>query len=161
MLQLFIDGVLHLDTHLAALASAHRILFAVIFVEAGVVVPPFLPGDSLLFVAGALAAQGILQWPVAVPLLIAAAIAGDALNFAIGDVFRKKAVDAHRLLFVKAAHIARTQAFFDRHGKKTIVLARFVPVVRTLAPFVARGAICRTRPSSVSTSSAPSRGWRD
>ena len=88
---------------------AHGILSAVIFVEAGVVVAPFLPGDSLLFVAGALAAQGILQWPVAVPLLIAAAIAGDALNFAIGDVFRKSGRRAP-LLFVKAAHIARTQA---------------------------------------------------
>lgn len=142
MLQLFTDWVLHLDTHLATLANAHGmlvygVLFAVIFGETGVVVLPFLPGDSLLFVTGALAAQGIVAWPVAVPLLIVAAIAGDALNFAIGDIFRKKAVDAHRLPFVKTAHIARTQGFFDKHGKKTIVLARFVPIVRTLAPFVA------------------------
>lgn len=142
MLHTLIDWMLHLDTHLAALAQGHGILvygvlFAVIFIETGVVVLPFLPGDSLLFVTGALTAQGILQWQLAVPLLIVAAVAGDALNFALGDLARRKALDAHRIRFIKADYIDRTQAFFDRHGKKTIVLARFVPVVRTLAPFVA------------------------
>jgi membrane-associated protein len=142
MLQTLIDWVLHLDTHLATLASAHGVLvygvlFGVIFIETGVVVLPFLPGDSLLFVCGALAAQGTLQLPIVVPLLIVAAIAGDAVNFAVGELMRKKAVDTHRLRFIKTGYIERTEAFFDRHGKKTIVLARFVPVVRTLAPFVA------------------------
>lgn len=142
MLQTFMDWVLHLDTHLAALASAHSVLvyavlFGVIFIETGVVVMPFLPGDSLLFVTGALAAQGTFSLPVVVPLLIVAAVAGDAANFAVGDLMRKKAVDTHRLRFIKAEYVERTEAFFDRHGKKTIALARVVPVVRTLAPFVA------------------------
>lgn len=142
MLQTLMDWVLHLDAHLAALAAAHSVLvygvlFAVIFVETGVVVLPFLPGDSLLFVTGALAAQGTFSLPIVVPLLVVAAIGGDAANFAVGDVMRKKAVDQRRLRFLKAEHIERTEAFFDRHGKKTIALARFVPIVRTLAPFVA------------------------
>jgi len=142
MLQTLTDWVLHLDAHLAALAAAHSVLvygvlFAVIFVETGVVVLPFLPGDSLLFVTGALAAQGTFSLPIVVPLLVVAAIAGDAANFAVGDVMRKKAVDQRRLRFLKAEYIERTEAFFDRHGKKTIALARFVPIVRTLAPFVA------------------------
>lgn len=142
MLHTIIDWLLHLDIHLAALANGHGVLvycalFAVIFIETGVIVLPFLPGDSLLFVTGALTAQGVLQWPIVVPLLIVAAVAGDALNFALGDIMRKKAIEARRVPFIKAAHIARTQAFFERHGKKTIILARFVPVVRTLAPFVA------------------------
>ncbi|MDQ2820584.1 MAG: VTT domain-containing protein [Pseudomonadota bacterium] len=137
-----IDWILHLDTHLATLASGHGvlvygILFAMIFIETGVVVMPFLPGDSLLFVCGALAAKGILAWQLVVPLLIVAAIAGDALNYALGDMMRKKAIEARRIPFIKTAHVERTQAFFDRHGRKTIILARFVPVVRTLAPFVA------------------------
>jgi membrane-associated protein len=142
MLQTLIDWILHLDTHLAALASAHGVLvygvlFGVIFVETGVVVLPFLPGDSLLFVTGALAAQGSFPLPIVVPLLIVAAIAGDAMNFAAGGIMRRQAVDTHRLRFIKADYIERTEAFFDQHGKKTIVLARFVPIVRTLAPFVA------------------------
>ena len=134
--------MLHLDTHLSVLASSHgvlvyTVLFLVIFVETGVIVMPFLPGDSLLFVAGALSAQGILQWPLVVPLLIAAAIAGDALNFAVGDILRRKAIDTRRIPLLKEEHLHRTNAFFEKHGKKTIVIARFVPIVRTLAPFVA------------------------
>jgi len=136
------DWLLHLDTHLAALAASHgamvyAVLFAFIFVETGVVVLPFLPGDSLLFVAGALAAEGSFSLPVLVPVLAAAAIGGDTLNFAIGSVMRKRVLDAGRIRFVKREYLQRTQEFFDRHGPKTIVLARFVPVVRTLAPFVA------------------------
>jgi membrane-associated protein len=142
MLSTLIEWVLHLDTHLAALAASHGalvyvVLFAIIFVETGVVVLPFLPGDSLLFVTGALAAQGIIELPILFPLLVVAAIAGDALNYAVGSVVRKRAVDTRRLRFVKPEYVSRTQAFFDRHGRKTIVLARFVPIVRTLAPFVA------------------------
>jgi membrane-associated protein len=136
------DWVLHLDTHLGALAASHGtlvylVLFAVIFIETGVVVLPFLPGDSLLFVAGALAAQGTFRLPLLVPLLVAAAIAGDAMNYATGALMRRKMGDGPRLRLIKPAYLARTEGFFERHGRKTIVLARFVPVVRTLAPFVA------------------------
>jgi membrane-associated protein len=142
MLSTLIDWILHLDTHLAALASSHAVLvyvvlFAVIFVETGVVILPFLPGDSLLFVAGAMAAQGTFRLPVLVPLLMLAAILGDSMNYAIGSRMRTGMVDKHRIRFVKREYLERTQSFFDRHGRKTIVLARFVPVVRTFAPFVA------------------------
>jgi len=137
-----IDWVLHLDTHLEALAASHgtlvyAVLFGVIFIETGVVILPFLPGDSLLFVAGAMAAQGTFGLPVLAPLLIAAAIAGDALNYGAGTLMRRKVADGHRLRLIKPEYLARTEAFFARHGRKTIVLARFVPVVRTFAPFVA------------------------
>jgi membrane-associated protein len=137
-----IDWILHLDTHLAALASSHAVLvyvvlFAVIFVETGVVILPFLPGDSLLFVGGAMAAQGTFRLPVLVPLLMLAAILGDSMNYAIGSRMRSSMVDKHRIRFIKPEYLERTHDFFDRHGRKTIVLARFVPVVRTFAPFVA------------------------
>jgi membrane-associated protein len=136
------DWVLHLDTHLAALAASHgalvyAVMFGFIFIETGVVVLPFLPGDSLLFVAGALAAKGTFSLPVLAPALIVAAIAGDTLNFAIGGAMREHVLAAGRIRFVKPEYLERTRGFFDRHGRKTIVLARFVPVVRTLAPFVA------------------------
>jgi len=136
------DWFLHLDTHLAAFAASHGmlvygVLFAVILVETGVVVLPFLPGDSLLFVAGAMAAQGTFSLALLLPLLMAAAVAGDALNFAAGSFTRRRAIDTQKIPLLKGEHLARTRSFFDRHGKKTIVLARFVPVVRTLAAFVA------------------------
>jgi membrane-associated protein len=137
-----IDWILHLDTHLAALASSHAVLvyvvlFAVIFIETGVVVLPFLPGDSLLFVAGAMAAQGTFRLPVLVPLLMLAAILGDGMNYAIGSRMRTSMLEKRRIRFIKPEYLERTHDFFDRHGRKTIVLARFVPVVRTFAPFVA------------------------
>lgn len=136
------DWLLHPDTHLGALAAGHGVavyllLFAIIFVETGVVILPFLPGDSILFVAGAFAAQGTFSLAILFPLLAVAAIAGDSANYAAGSLLRKRGIDAGHLRFVKREHLERTQAFFDRHGPKTIVLARFVPVVRTLAPFVA------------------------
>jgi len=142
MSNLLTDWVFHLDAHLAALAAGHgsmvyALMFGFIFVETGVVVLPFLPGDSLLFVAGTLAAKGAFSLPVLAPTLMAAAIAGDTLNFAIGSVMRKHVLEPDRIRFVKPAYLERTRKFFDRHGRKTIVLARFVPVVRTLAPFVA------------------------
>lgn len=142
MLTTLLDWFLHLDRHLAALAAEYQILvyvllFAVIFVETGVVVMPFLPGDSLLFVTGALAAKGMLSLPVLIPLLIVAAVVGDIVNFAIGALFRDRVKHGYRLRFIKPEHIAHTEAFFERHGPKTIVLARYVPIVRTLAPFVA------------------------
>ena len=133
---------LHLDVHLSELVAVYgtwiyALLFAVIFIETGVVIMPFLPGDSLLFIAGALAAKGLFDPWLLFFLLLVAAISGDALNFAIGSYVRRKAVDTSRIPFLKAEHIVLTQKFFERHGGKTIILARFVPIVRTLAPFVA------------------------
>jgi len=141
-LSLISSWALHLDLHLAELVAAHGdwvylILFAVIFVETGVVCMPFLPGDSLLFIAGALAAKGLFNPWYLFLLLFVAAASGDALNFAIGTLVRRKALDTSRIPLVKPEHIQRTRRFFERHGGKTIILARFVPVVRTLAPFVA------------------------
>jgi membrane-associated protein len=142
MLDTVIDWVMHLDTHLGALAASHGalvylVLFAVIFIETGVVILPFLPGDSLLFVGGALAAQGTFRLTILIPVLIIAAIAGDGANYAVGSLMRKKVADGHRLRLVKPEYLERTKGFFERHGRKTIVLARFVPIVRTFAPFVA------------------------
>ena len=142
MFTTLLDWFLHLDRHLAVLASEYQLLvyvllFAVIFVETGVVVMPFLPGDSLLFVTGALAAKGMLSLEMLIPLLIVAAVTGDILNFAIGSAFRERVKRGYRFRLIKAEHIAHTERFFERHGPKTIVLARYVPIVRTLAPFVA------------------------
>lgn len=142
MLSTLMDWILHLDTHLAALAASHAVLvyvvlFLVIFVETGVVVLPFLSGDSLLFVAGALAALGTFKLPILALLLIVAAVAGDSLNFEIGRLLRTRMLERGRIRFLKPEYMERTHAFFDRHGRKTIILARFVPVVRTFAPFVA------------------------
>lgn len=108
-----------------------------IFIETGIVVMPFLPGDSLLFVAGTLAAQQALDLSILLPLLIVAAITGDTMNYAVGSAIRKRTVDAARLPLLKPEYIERTNLFFERHGRKTIVLARFVPIVRTIAPFIA------------------------
>jgi membrane-associated protein len=137
-----IDWILHLDVHLASLASLHGswiylVLFVVIFAETGLVIMPFLPGDSLLFVAGAMSADSMLNLPELAGILMMAAIAGDAVNYGIGAYVRRQAISTNRIPFLKSAHLDRTQNFFARHGSKTIVLARFVPIVRTLAPFVA------------------------
>lgn len=136
-----IDFILHIDTHLAELSAEYgvwlyAILFLIVFAETGFVVTPFLPGDSLLFAAGALCATegSHLNPHLLVVLLLVAAIGGDALNYSIG---RRLGPRAYRLRFVKPEHLQRTAAFFEKHGPKTIVLARFVPIVRTFAPFVA------------------------
>ncbi|MEP0548022.1 MAG: DedA family protein [Rhodothermales bacterium] len=133
-----LDLVLHLDAHVALLVHtagpwAYLVLFAVIFCETGLVVTPFLPGDSLLFAAGAVAALGGLDIDLLARLLFVAAVAGDAVNYAIGKRVGRRA--AHR--WARPEHLARTEAFFARHGGKAVVLARFAPIVRTLAPFVA------------------------
>jgi membrane-associated protein len=138
----FLDLILHLDQHLRDLAQTYgawvyAILFLIIFLETGVVVTPFLPGDSLLFVAGTIAAAGELDIQILVLLLIAAAIAGDSLNYAIGRYFGPKVFRFDDSRFFKRAYVKRTHAFFERHGGKAIILARFVPIVRTYAPFVA------------------------
>ena len=114
----------------------YLLFFLIVFVETGVVVFPFLPGDSLLFVAGALAARGGLSLAIIIPLLVVAAFLGDNLNYFIGDrlgprVFRED------FRFLKRKYLEQTQAFYARHGGRTIILARFVPIVRTFAPFVA------------------------
>jgi membrane-associated protein len=142
MMQTALEWALHLDTKLGALAAAHGawvylIMFGVIFVETGVVVMPFLPGDSLLFVAGALAAAGALHPWALFGAALAAAIAGDTANFWVGGKLRERVEAGKPLRFLNQEHLDRTDAFFERHGPKAVVLARFVPVVRTLAPFVA------------------------
>jgi membrane-associated protein len=138
----FVDILLHIDVHLSALVQdygvwTYLILFAIVFCETGLVVTPFLPGDSLLFAAGALAGLGALNVGVLIALLVAAAILGDTLNYWIGKwvgpgIFHK---DTGR--FLKKEHLLRAHNFYEKHGGKTIVLARFVPIVRTFAPFVA------------------------
>ncbi|MCL1791755.1 MAG: DedA family protein [Peptococcaceae bacterium] len=136
-----IDFVLHIDEHLGEIIAAygfltHLILFMIVFCETGLVVTPFLPGDSLIFAAGAFATRGDLNLMVLWFLLLFAAILGDTVNYHIGKVFGHKLVKPDSR-FIKQRYIEQTERFFDRHGGKTIILARFVPFVRTFAPFVA------------------------
>ncbi len=138
----FLDLVLHLDRHLLELAQdygawIYGILFLIVFLETGVVVTPFLPGDSLLFVAGAIAAAGELNVHGLVILLIAAAIAGDSLNYSIGRYLGPRVFRFDDSRFFKRTYVDRTHAFFERHGGKALIIARFVPIIRTYAPFVA------------------------
>ncbi|CAD6876819.1 DedA family protein [Methylomonas fluvii] len=133
------DILLHIDKHLANIISdygtlTYAILFLVIFVETGFVVMPFLPGDSLLFAAGAFVAMDAFNLPILLGVLGAAAVLGDTVNYWIG---RSIGLRAYSLSWVNREHLDRAQAFYDTYGGKTIVLARFVPIVRTFAPFVA------------------------
>jgi membrane-associated protein len=142
-----VDLFLHLDRHLAELVTeygpwVYGILFLIIFAETGLVVTPFLPGDSLLFAVGALGAVGALDAPLAAVLLIVAAIAGDATNYAIGRyvgprVFRSTGGGTWVERVLNREHLARAHHFFERYGGKAVVLGRFVPIVRTFVPFVA------------------------
>jgi membrane-associated protein len=142
LLQQLLDILLHIDVHLRAITQqygtwTYLILFAIVFCETGLVVTPFLPGDSLLFAAGAVASLGGIDVGVVMLILTGAAIIGDSVNYAIGlrvgpEIFRK---ETGRLF--RREHLVRTHQFYERHGGKTIVLARFVPIVRTFAPFVA------------------------
>ena len=140
---MLLDFIVHLDVHLFELTRdygvwVYAILFFIIFSETGFVVTPFLPGDSLLFVAGAVAAKGGMDVLVLMVLLVIAAIAGNQLNFAIGRWLGPRIMASPRgARILKPEHVERTQSFFERHGGKTIVLSRFVPIVRTYAPFVA------------------------
>ena len=141
VLQTLIDYVLHVDDHLTTIVQSYGgwtygILFLIIFLETGLVVTPFLPGDSLLFATGALAARGDLGVVGLFFLLCVAAITGDSLNYWIGSKVGERAFDG-RFRFLKREHLERTQHFFAKYGGKTIVLARFIPIVRTYAPFVA------------------------
>jgi membrane-associated protein len=142
ILQQFIDIILHLDIHLASLAAEYGvwlygILFLVIFCETGLVVTPFLPGDSLLFAAGSLCAISELSVLVVVPLLIAAAVIGDSTNYWIGRGFGLQLFKNKDSRIFKQKYLDQTEQFYQKHGVKTVVLARFMPIIRTFAPFVA------------------------
>ncbi len=142
ILHSLIDFILHLDKHLAEIISAYgsltyALLFGIVFAETGLVVLPFLPGDSLLFAVGALSALGSLHLSAVLILLITAAILGDFVNYWIGNLLGQKIVDNPNIKFINQEHIDKTEAFYKKHGGKAIILARFVPIVRTFAPFVA------------------------
>lgn len=137
-----IDFILRIDVHLAAITAeyglwTYGILFAIVFAETGFVVTPFLPGDSLLFAAGAICALGSMHVWTMIGLLIVAAILGDTVNYAIGKGIGHRILAGKLGRFIKREHIDRTHAFYERHGGKTIILARFMPIIRTFAPFVA------------------------
>jgi len=141
LLRQFVDFFLHLDTHLAEIIReygtwTYAILFLIVFAETGLVVMPLLPGDSLLFAAGTFAALGDLNPVLLILLLIAAAILGDTVNYWVGNRIGARAFSGN-VRFLKREYLERTQRFYERHGGKTIILARFVPIVRTFAPFVA------------------------
>ena len=141
LLMNFVDLFLHLDKHLSVViekfgAWTYFLLFLVIFMETGFVVTPFLPGDSLLFAAGAFAALGSLNVAGLLLLLAVAAILGDTVNYWIGHFIGPKVLHEN-IRFVKREHLERTHEFYEKHGGKTIVLARFMPIIRTFAPFVA------------------------
>jgi membrane-associated protein len=137
-----LDIVLHLDVHLLGLVQdygvwVYAILFLIIFAETGLVIAPFLPGDSLLFVIGALCGMGSLQLEVAMPLLILAAFMGDNTNYWIGRLLGLRLLARVGSRFIKHEHLEKTHAFYEKHGGKTVIFARFLPIIRTFAPFVA------------------------
>ncbi|MBM3372544.1 MAG: DedA family protein, partial [Betaproteobacteria bacterium] len=139
------DFFVNLDEHLQALVVAYGpwiylILFLIVFCETGLVVTPFLPGDSLLFVAGAIAAAGGMNVHLLVVLLIIAAILGDAVNYAFGRYVGPRVFSQQQSRWLNPKHLQRAHAFYEKHGGKTIIIARFVPIVRTYAPFVAGAA---------------------
>lgn len=141
LIEYFIDVVLHLDQHLGEVIKqygtwTYLILFVIVFCETGLVVTPFLPGDSLLFAAGTLAGLGALNPAVLVVLLCAAGIIGDTVNYWIGAYIGPRAFTGE-IRFLKKEYLDRTHRFYEKHGGKTIVLARFIPILRTFAPFVA------------------------
>jgi membrane-associated protein len=138
------DFILHIDQHLTHFISEYGtltyfILFAIVFIETGLVVMPFLPGDSLLFAAGAIAAtnpESLNIWLV-IPLLIVAALLGDNLNYFVGKYLGDRIKQRERLLFLKREHLVKTEEFYAKYGAQTVIIARFIPIVRTVAPFVA------------------------
>ena len=142
VIQSFVDIVLHLDVHLSHLVTqyglaTYGILFFIIFAETGLVITPFLPGDSLLFAAGAIAALGAFRIEYILVLLSTAAILGDTVNYWIGHFFGQAIVNNPKVPFINQEHIDKTEKFYKKYEGKTIILARFVPIIRTFAPFVA------------------------
>jgi len=142
LLRQALELFLHLDKHLAEVVQTHgawvyALLFLIVFVETGLVVMPFLPGDSLLFVAGALAGVGAMNLPLLLGLLFCAAVAGDALNYSVGRHLGARISTWERSAWFNRDALERTQAFYERHGPMTIIVARFIPFIRTFAPFVA------------------------
>lgn len=140
-MQHILDFLLHLDRYLAAFTQhyglwVYALLFIIIFAETGLVVTPFLPGDTLLFVAGALAGSGHLYWPASVVAFLAGAILGNLSNYEIGRALGPR-VFKSRSRLLNRRYLEEAHAFFERHGGKTIVIARFLPIIRTFAPFVA------------------------
>jgi membrane-associated protein len=136
-----VDVFLHLDVHLASFmqqygTSVYVVLFLIIFCETGLVVTPFLPGDSLIFAAGALAATGIVSWST-LPLFMIAAVTGNMLNYQIGLFLSDKVKQRKKMRFINQEDLDRTQEFFDKYGGITIVITRFMPILRTFSPFVA------------------------
>ncbi len=137
-----LDIILHLDAHLLAAAQqygvwVYALLFFIIFAETGLIIAPFLPGDSLLFVAGALCGLDALQLHWLMPLLMLAAFSGDNTNYWIGRTLGVRLLEKFGGRFIKHEHLERTHAFYEKHGGKTILFARFLPIIRTFAPFVA------------------------
>jgi membrane-associated protein len=133
---------LHLDVHLADFVAVHgawvyALLFVIVFIETGLVIWPFLPGDSLLFVTGAVAAAGGMDIATVMAVLVAAALTGDNVNYAIGRWVGPRVFHYEKSRWFNPGHLARAHAFYERHGGKTIILARFLPIVRTYVPFVA------------------------
>jgi len=141
LLKHFVDLFLHLDVHLSELIATYGtwtygILFLIVFCETGLVVTPFLPGDSLLFAAGTFAGMGSLNPGLLFVLLFSASVLGDSTNYWVGHHIGIRAFSGN-LRFLKQEHINKTRAFYGRHGRKTVILARFLPIIRTFAPFVA------------------------
>jgi membrane-associated protein len=137
-----LDFVLHLDRHLFDLCSqygtwVYAILFVIIFCETGLVVAPFLPGDSLLFAVGSLAAINALDLPTSIVLMILAAVLGDTVNYWIGSYVGPKVFRKENSRLLNKEYLVRTNQFYEKHGGKTIIIARFLPIIRTFAPFVA------------------------
>lgn len=141
-LQDFLEIILHLDRHLFDLCTqygawVYAILFVIVFCETGLVVTPFLPGDSLLFAVGSLAAISALDLTLSIVLLITAAVLGDTVNYWIGDYVGPKVFHQENSRFLNKEYLVRTHRFYEKHGGKTIIIARFLPIIRTFAPFVA------------------------
>ena len=142
LIKYLVDFILHLDKHLVDLVASYgvgtyAILFLIIFCETGLVVTPFLPGDSLIFAVGALSAKGALNFGLVTVLMIIAAILGDTLNYWIGYRVGPKVFTRESSRWLNRQHLERTHQFYERYGGKTIIIARFVPIIRTFAPFVA------------------------
>ena len=165
MITTLVYSLFALDQTLSQLAAQYgpwlyAILFAIIFAETGLVVLPFLPGDSILFISGTVVAVAGLNVHVLVVVLIVAAILGDSVNYGVGHYMGPKVFHEPDSGWFKRAYLERTQAFYTRYGGVTIIIGRFVPIIRTFAPFRLAWPACRTRASSATTSSARSRGSR-